>query len=187
MPTLAMDVGIILEKRKAQSAWVDVIWEAYAVLAEPAAAEAGTSLGKTGDSERFYAGSATLEAHTYETLQYRDNLASGKPQLWVVLRPRGDHDLPEVLQVTCDPTEGEGFTETGWDIVNVVPMPEPIQAALAAFIDEHHVERAFYKRKRSPADPEALAHGRNGPERDRMVRLLREQQDHGTNDKEQKK
>jgi Protein of unknown function (DUF3305) len=177
MPTLAMDVGIIIEKRKAQSQWIDVIWEACAVLPEAAGAEPGTSLGKTGDSERFYAGSATLEAHTYETVQYRDNLSSDKPQLWVVLRPRGDDVLPEVLQVTCDPTEGEGFTETGWDIVNVLPMPEPIQAALMAFVEEHHVERAFYKRKRSPADPEALAHGRNGPDRDRVVRALRDEQD----------
>jgi hypothetical protein len=29
-----------------------------------------------------------------------------------------------------------------------------------AFIAEHHVEQAFYKRKQKRADPEALARGR---------------------------
>ncbi len=40
-------------------------------------------------------------------------------------------------------------------------MPEPVRDALAAFVAEHHVERAFEKRKRDRADPEALA--RHGP------------------------
>jgi Protein of unknown function (DUF3305) len=170
MPTLTMQVGLVLEKRKANSPWIDFIWEASSILPEPAEAAAGTSLGKHGDSELFYAGAATLEAHTYETPQYRDNLASGAPKIWVILKPTDNDAMPELVQVTCDPTEGEGYTETGWNTVNVVPMPEPIEAAMMVFIDEHHVERAFYKRKRNKADPEALAKGRLGPERDRILR-----------------
>lgn len=176
MPTLTLSVGVILERRKARSPWLDVIWEACAILPEPAATQAGTSLGKQGDSEQFYGGSAILEAHTYETAQYQDNLASGKAQIWVVLRPVAGQELPEIVQVTCDPTEGEGFTETGWDIVNVVPMPEVIQSALAAFIAQHHVERPFFKRQRDRADPEALAKGLKGPDRDRVMRALRDQE-----------
>jgi hypothetical protein len=42
-----------------------------------------------------------------------------------------------------------------------VPMPETVRATIAAFVVEHHVERAFHKRKRDRADPEALA--RRGP------------------------
>jgi hypothetical protein len=40
-------------------------------------------------------------------------------------------------------------------------MPEPVRATIEAFVVEHHVERAFHKRKRDRADPEALA--RRGP------------------------
>jgi hypothetical protein len=36
-----------------------------------------------------------------------------------------------------------------------------VRNAIASFINEHHVERAFEKRKRDYADPEALA--RRGP------------------------
>lgn len=179
MPTFTLDVGVVLERRKARSKWIDVIWEAHAVLPAPADVAPGTRLGLNGDGELFYAGAYRLEAHTFETPQYRSNLMSDTPHLWVVLRPQPDDALPQVVQVTCDPTEGEGYTETGWDTVNMVPMPEPIMVALMNFIEEHHVDRAFFKRKRDRADPEALAHNRSGPEADRLRRLREEQAKEG--------
>jgi hypothetical protein len=177
MPTFTMDVGLVLERRKAKSKWIDVIWEAHAVLPSLPAVETGAILSRDGDSELFYAGATVLEAHTVETQFYRDNVMSGSPRIWVVLRPQPGDSLPEIVKATCDPTEGEGYTETGWDIVNMVPMPEAVRHALIAFIEEHHVERPFYKRKRDKADPEALAVGRKGPDRDRFLRELRKQED----------
>lgn len=176
MPTMTLSIGIVLEKRKAKSPWLDWIWEAAAILPEPADAEPGAPLGRNGEGELLYGGAAILEAHTIETAFYRDNIASGMPQIWVILRPQSGDTMPQIVQVTCDPTEGEGFTETGWDIVNAVPMPEPIIAALMVFIDQHHVETPYMKRKRDRADPEALAFGRQGPERDRLIRELREKE-----------
>ncbi len=175
MPSTAIEIGVVLERRPARSAWLDVIWEARSVLPEPAAAERGASLGATASGELFYGGAARLEVNTVDTGYYRDNLESGTPQIWVVLRAQ-DSGLPEIARVTCDPNEGEGYAGSGWDIVNVVPMPAPIAAALAAFVAEHHVDRPFIKRKRDKADPEALAPGRQGPERDRMLRAMREQE-----------
>jgi hypothetical protein len=43
-------------------------------------------------------------------------------------------------------------------------MPPGLLAATADFVARHHVERAFHKRKRDRADPEALA--RRGPAMD---------------------
>ncbi len=154
MPSTAIEIGVVLERRPARSAWLDVIWEARSVLPEPAAAERGASLGATASGELFYGGAARLEVNTVDTGYYRDNLESGTPQIWVVLRAQ-DSGLPEIARVTCDPNEGEGYAGSGWDIVNVVPMPAPIAAALAAFVAEHHVDRPFIKRKRDKADPEA--------------------------------
>jgi Protein of unknown function (DUF3305) len=176
MPTMTMQVGVVLEKRKARSVWLDFIWEAHAVLVEPAAAERGAPLGRDGEGELFYGGAAVLEAHTIETAYYRDNIASGKPQIWIVLRAQAGDALPEIVKVTCDPTEGEGYTETGWDTVNTVAMPEPILAALMAFVEEHHVDRPILKRKRDRADPEALGYGLRGPERDRFLREKRDRE-----------
>jgi hypothetical protein len=42
-------------------------------------------------------------------------------------------------------------------------MPREIQRRLAAFVEAHHVERPFVKRKRDRADPEAMAMRAPGP------------------------
>ena len=36
-------------------------------------------------------------------------------------------------------------------------VPQEVQERLAAFIEKHHVERPFVKRKRDRADPEVMA------------------------------
>ena len=59
--------------------------------------------------------------------------------------------------MTADPSEGEAFTETGTDLVEVVPLPDNVREAMIDFVAEHHVEQAFFKRQRDRADPEALA------------------------------
>jgi len=56
------------------------------------------------------------------------------------------------------------MTEAGNDLVETVPMPKAIQEAIADFVAEHHVERAFTKRERDRADPEKL--GRRASQRD---------------------
>jgi hypothetical protein len=76
----------------------------------------------------------------------------------VVLRATGTEPPYQVAAVTADPAEGEAFTEAGNDLVESVPMPEGIRAAVEAFVAEHHVERAFYKRQRDATDAGAPGH-----------------------------
>ena len=95
-----------------------------------------------------------------ETANYIDNLGSGAPQLWVVLRPTDGEPPYEVLAVTADPAEGEAFTEAGNDLVETVPMPADIKDALEAFVAEHHVERTFFKRQRDSGAEGAPGGGR---------------------------
>ena len=99
--------------------------------------------------------------HAGETAHYRDNLTSGRPALWVVLRPVGGDEY-EVGTVTADPYEGEAMVAGMGEIVEPVPMPPEIQQKVAAFFEAFHVERQFFKRKRDRADPEALARGAPG-------------------------
>lgn len=156
-PLKTISVGVVVERSRAQSQWIDYVWRPVQVL--PAAPEtpAWTRLSEDGDRATFYAGSADIELYRTDTTQYRDNLASGSPSLWVVLRPT-DSDPPySLVAVTADTAEGEAFTEAGADLVEMVPMPENIADEVAQFVSEHHVERVFYKRKRKQADPEALA------------------------------
>jgi hypothetical protein len=150
-------VGVVIERSKAASQWIDFTWRAVAVLPGQPDAEPWTVLSAEGDTTAFYAGNAEIGLYPFETSNYRDNLASGSPSVWISLRPT-DSDPPySVIAATVDPAEGESFTEAGTDLVEAVPMPEMIRHAVAAFVAEHHVERAFVKRKRDRADPEALA------------------------------
>jgi hypothetical protein len=159
-------VGVVVERRKAQSPWIDFTWKPVAVLAGLPEAAPWTMLSEDGDGATFYAGAAEVELHRTETTYYRDNLGSGAPMLWVALRPTGVEPPYEIFAVTADPSEGEAWTESGSDLVDVVPMPDALRAVIDAFVAEHHVERPFYKRKRDRADPDAFA--RRGPmQRDR--------------------
>jgi hypothetical protein len=153
----AIAVGVVVERRRAQSRWIDFTWKPVSVLVGEAVAAPWTILSDEGDTTTFYAGRTQVELHRTETANYRDNLSSGAPALWVALRPTGSDPPFELFGVTADPAEGEGWTQTEGDIVDIVPMPPSIAAAIDAFIVEHHVERPFHKRERSRADPDALA------------------------------
>jgi hypothetical protein len=156
-PLGSIPVGVIVERVKGTSQWVDYLWRRIDVLIAVPETEPWTKLTDDGERATFYAGAATIELHRTETPHYRENLNSDIPCLWVALRP-SDNDPPyELWAVTADPAEGEALTEAGDDLIEMVPMPPAIQEAIAAFDAEYHVERAFVKRKRDRADPHALA------------------------------
>jgi hypothetical protein len=158
----SIPVGIVVERRKAASQWIDFIWRPIAALAGEAAAAPWTVLSSDEEKTTFFAGSAPIHLYRTETANYIANLASGEPSLWVALRVR-DGDPPYVLfAVTADPAEGESFTEAGTDLVDRVAMPDPIREVLEQFVAEHHVERQFIKRERNRADPESLARRKPG-------------------------
>ena len=157
-PALAkIAVGVVVERRKAQSSWIDFTWKPVTALAGLPDAAPWTMLSQDGDGATFYAGAAEILLYRTETANYRDNLGSGAPRLWVALRSTGVEPPYEIFGVTADPAEGEAWTEAGGDLVDVVAMPEAARAVIDAFVTEHHVERPFHKRKRDHADPEALA------------------------------
>jgi len=159
-------VGVVVERRKAVSQWLDYLWRPVSVLAGEPAAAPWTPLGNDGDVHTFYAGSAVVELYRTETANYLGNLQSGTPSLWVVLRPTDGEPAYELFAVTADPAEGEAFTEAGNDLVDTVPMPGTIVEVLEAFVAEHHVERPFYKRQRDRAEPETLARRSRAKEND---------------------
>ena len=150
-------VGVVVERRKASNPWIDVAWRPVGVLAGAPDAAPWTILESSDDRASFYAGLAEIALYRTETGYYRDNLNSGRPSLWVSLRPTGVEPPFEIVAVSADPAEGESFTQAGNDIVEALPMPGSVRAIVEAFMTEHHVEQPFFKRKRDRADPEALA------------------------------
>jgi len=150
-------VGVVVERRKAKSMWADFLWQPVSVFAGIASAAPWTPLQAEAEPTLFFAGEAMIELHRTETTNYRNNLLSGAPALWVALRPVASERPYEILAVTADPAEGEAFTDAGSNVVEAVPMPREVADAVAQFIAQHHVERPFVKRRR---DRQTASQGR---------------------------
>ena len=161
VPLAIIPVGVVVERSRSASPWLDFHWRPVRVLVGVPDTPPWTKLTEDAERATFYAGAVSIELYRTETAHYRDNLQVETPLLWIILRPT-DGDPPyELAAVTADPAEGEAMTEAGANVVEAIPMPEPLQEAIATFVAEHHVERTFVKRKRDRADPEGLA--RRGP------------------------
>ena len=156
-PLVRIPIGIVVERCKANSPWCEFIWRPTAVLGGLPDADPWTQLATDGETVTFYAGTAEIELYRTETENYRNNLVSDAPSVWVALLATAGEPPYEIAAVTADPAEGEALTEPAQGIVEAVPMPDSVRDTIASFVAEHHVERVFEKRKRNRADPEALA------------------------------
>src|SRR4051812_40035418 len=103
-------VGVVVERRKAVSHWIDFTWRPVAVLPGEPQATPWTVLSENAETTVFYAGRAEVALYASDSSNYRDNLSTGDPKLWVVLRPTDAQPPFEVVCVTADGSEGEGFT-----------------------------------------------------------------------------
>jgi hypothetical protein len=155
-------VGIVVERRKAKGAWTDFLWRPVSVLAGKPSTAPWTPLGEQSEVTLFYAGEAVIELHRTETTNYRDNLGSGAPSLWVIMQPTASDPPYRLLAVTADPAEGEAFTDAGNNLVESVPMPPDILAMVDDFVANHYVERPFVKRQRDQNSPPMQRGRENG-------------------------
>ena len=160
-PRLAIPVGVVVERIKSTSPWADYLWRPSAALPGEPAAAPWTKLAEDDQRTTFYAGSTEITLHRSDTGDYRDNLATGVPMLWVVLRESSAPQPYRLYLVTASPSQGESMTEAGNDIVEAVPMPDVIRDHVAGFVAEHHIDQDFVKRTREQANLEAL--GRHPP------------------------
>lgn len=149
-------VAVVVERRAATSPWAEHVWVPVAVLPGETAAAPWTVLHESKGLTAYIAGKATVSFFSSETPNYKANLESGAPVLWVVLRPSETPPGMELVAVLADPGEAEAMTTAGSDVIETVPMPGQIREALEDFVAAHHVERGFHKRRRDRADPEAL-------------------------------
>jgi hypothetical protein len=154
-PHARIPVGVVVERRKATSPWLDSVWRSVAVLSGLPDAAPWTALDAVEDVATFYVGAAEIELFRTEADHYRSNLASGAPSVWVALRPTGVEPPYVLFAVTADPAEGESYTQAGDDLVDAVPMPAAVRRVVEAFVAEHYVEQPIYRRKRDSANPEA--------------------------------
>ena len=148
---LRIHVGVMAEKRKSSSAWADDYWIPTAVIETHVNHHEGDILYETDELKRYFMGFSEIYCHAKETEAYIHNFESRIPAIYVVLR-RDDENLHPlswyVHAVTVSPYEAQDYSDSAEDIVERVAMPIGIAKQLTEFIDQHHVEEEFKKRKR---------------------------------------
>ena len=152
MPKEAFKLAVLAELRPPVTQWGGRVVRPTAVLAQVPATAPHTKLRDDNGVETWYLGSCDVTLHSGDTGYYRDNLASGRPSVWVALPQAGEGSAAKVQLVTVDPYEGEGLASDVGLVVEAVPMPEAVRTRIEAFIAAHHVELPFKKRSRTPVD-----------------------------------
>jgi len=150
------EVAVVIERRTGVTAWSEHVWVPVAVLPGETAAAPWTVLREEKGLTAFIAGSTRVSFFSSETPNYKANLETGAPQLWVVLRACEAAPGMALVAVLADPGEAEAMSTAGADLIETVQMPGQLREALEDFVAAHHVERGFHKRMRDRADPEAL-------------------------------
>ena len=164
--TVDMPLGVVVERRAIDHPWQKWRWLPVAVVPGAPPVDGWRELLSGPGWTRYHAATLPLALHRKETEAYRANLSGARPAVYVVMRPDDDPAAfapARPALVTASPWEAQGYLESGFETVEGVPMPEGLIAWAQAFIDRHHVDEPFRKRKRQPAGPGDAAFGRRAP------------------------
>ena len=151
--SVRMPLGVVVERRKSTSRWQDWMWRPVSViLGAPPVGPEWRELLRGETWTHYHAANLPLELHRVETEAYLLNLAqAAAPDLRrAAAGDRARARMPyRPLLITASPVEAESYLASGDEIVEGVPMPAAVIAWLRDFVDRHHVERPFVKRKRA--------------------------------------
>lgn len=152
---ISMPLGVVVERRELDNRWQRFAWRPVAVLPGAPPIAEWRELMRGERCVRWHAATLPLELHRTETEAYRANLSGKVPAVYVVLRAvqpseRTAGNEVHPFAVTASPYEAEGYLD-GDDLVEAVPMPDGLIAWARAFIERHHVDQPFVKRKRAKA------------------------------------
>ncbi len=143
-------LGIVIRKSPGVTRWARWTWRVVGVL--PGAGEADwRELRREGETIEYHAATVRMELWASDTEAYLAALSTAEPSVYVVLREAEDGDAEheiEVLLATASPYEAQDYLDSGEEIVEPVPMPDGLAALVREFVDEHHEDEEFVKRRR---------------------------------------
>lgn len=147
---ISMPIGVVVRRTPGVTRWAKWAWRAVAVL--PGAPPADwVEMRREGEAVEFHAGTVDIELWRTDTEAYLVALSNDPPSVYVVLRPSEDDETDhefELVTVTASPYEAQDYCDTGEEIVEPVAMPPGLIAWIRDFVDRHHVDKEFVKRRR---------------------------------------
>ena len=154
-PLLAKEItiplGVVVERQIVDHPWAEDRWMPVSVFPGETERPPWSEMMRGDRFVRYHAGIHPLTLYRADTQAYRENLKSSRPAVYVVLSPGENPAAPcplDVRLVTVSPYEMQDYLDAGEDIIEPVDLPESLAALMAEFVDQHHVDAAFKKRKR---------------------------------------
>lgn len=148
--SIHMPLGVVVRRVPGVTRWARHVWKAVAVL--PGAAEASwKELRREGDTVEFHADTLPLVLYRTDTEAYLHGLSTKTPSIYVVMHEGSGADPMEIVLVTASPYEAQDYCDTGEEQVEKVPMTEGLVAWIRDFVELHHEDEVFVKRRRNKA------------------------------------
>jgi hypothetical protein len=150
---ITVPLGVTIARETIDSPWADHIWRPISVFLDASDISSWRLLETRPGFEHYHVATLPLELHRKETPGYIANLTSDNPGLNVIIRQGAattDGTEPvHVHLITASAHDVEAYGHLGVEIIGKVAFPEPVLELLEAFIDFHHKDEKFKKRKRN--------------------------------------
>jgi len=148
--SISMPLGIVIRRVPGMTRWVDHVWKAVAVL--PGAGPAHWKvLRRDGEVIEYHAATVSLELFRTDTEAYLHGLSTKVPAIYVIMRDGIGDDPLDVVLATASPYEAQDYADSGEELVEKVSMPEGLVAWIRDYVQLHHEDEVFIKRRRSDA------------------------------------
>ena len=162
---ISMPVGIIVSKHPGVTRWATEIWKPTGLI--PGADIAHwVELRSQGDVTHYHARTMSLTLYRSDVEAYRVALSMEVPSAFVILDEDETGDSPggwEVTDVTLSPYEAQDLLDSGFSLVEAVPIPPVIIGWATEFVDYHFIEEPFKKRKRDRLNVDQVDEGIGDP------------------------
>ncbi len=143
-----MPLGIVIRRVPGVTRWAKHVWKAVAVL--PGAGDVKwKELRRDGETVEYHAATLPLELFRTDTEAYLHGLSTKVPSIYVVMREGEGKDPLDFVLATASPYEAQDYADTGEELVEKVPMPEGLVAWIRDYVNLHHEDEVFIKRRRN--------------------------------------
>ncbi|SFL01760.1 DUF3305 domain-containing protein [Shimia haliotis] len=160
---VSLPLGIVVRRTPSVSRWAPWAYKAVSVIPGAGAAD-WQVLREDGDVIEYHAATVPLELWHTDTEAYLAGLSARVPSIGVVMRDDDESAHPyEILLATASPYECQDYADSGEELLELVPMPEGLVALIRDFVEEHHEEEVFVKRRRDKKRIDEVEDGRGDP------------------------
>ena len=127
-------LAVVMQRRRVQSRWADVVWEPHGVVPGYLGEERKLLVQHEGVAQWLHPG-FKLELHRDEVEGYYENVVTADPRVFVLWRMDGEEGLP--LHVTASRDEASRWVDAG-HAVDGVPMPAEIYAWVGDYVEKNY-------------------------------------------------